>query len=721
MIAPWSEVLARYVANRDVYACLNALVAGAVHDSGAIAGSLLAPGVGIASAGHSVASLASDPPPPDCVVVLVGEGGARLVLEAPTDLARSEAWALAAAAALGLEDRLEEGRSARFTAENAGFELRWLYAVARYVPSLVVVATPERRIWWVNPAVERAWGKSLAELQGTPSNHLWPDPVNPEIVEQMRERAFRDGWARAELAVATSLHPWRWLDVQLVVVRGPTGAVESLLTIADDVTARREAVHDLGEAYRIAGLGGWRYHIGNGDVTLTDAARRLMKVARGTTPSLEQFRARIGDALPSAATLAAIQEGRPFEFQIPWRHDDGARSTFLVRGEAYGPPHQPIEVHGTLIDVTATLAAADERERLQRELELAQRRESVGLLAGGVAHDFNNHLTAILAETALAEGDPAAAPDALRRVESTVRRLRELTSELLALSGRGELRVELFDPDVVVHDTVTLARTTVREKAEITVALDAGTQTVRGDPTQLRQLVLQVVMNAAESVARGGLVHVGTRAVADAWVMRVTDDGPGIPARLRARVFEPFFTTKTGSRGLGLSTAQSIATRLGGTLSLMEGDATTFELRLPTVAAPVQREAERRTAPSRRRVLVIDDDALVRRGMSRLLARLGHDAVEAVDGRTGLDTYDAAPGTWDLVIVDGSMPGLHGLEVLTALRQREPALPVILASGYLHAHDEADTTPGPNAWLPKPFSLSELKEAIQRACGDVGP
>lgn len=706
------EILAQFVVDRDLERALADVVRGAVAATGAVSGLLMLPGHGRHVGGAPRVDLASEPLPTGAIPLSVSPGGGRLILHLPADVRAAEPWREAAAALGRFASPLPVPPSEQ--------ERRWLLEVARSNDAMVVASAPDRRILWANPAFEAAVGKPLRDLIGQRSTDLWPASTVPGVAEALRDRGLTHGWARGEVAVNWPGKAVRWLDVQLAALRGPDGEIETLLSIAQDITARREALHDLDEAYRIARVGAWRFRLATREIVVSETARRMLQLGPDEPVTLALAVERIGDGLKHIEKVIpdALRAGRDFELQVPWNHPDGRRSVFLVRGEELRLGDHVVDVQGILIDVSDAITAAEEREQLQRELELAQRRESVGLLAGGVAHDFNNHLTAILAETALADGSRDEAPEALRRIEATARRLRELTAELLALSGRGELRLEEFCPDVALEETVVLARTTVRKRAELVCLPGKTTRGVRGDPTQFRQLVLQLLLNAGDAAVRQ--VSARSYTDGDTWVLEITDDGPGVPNELRTRVFEPFFTTKPGARGLGLSTAQAIALRLGGTLTLVEDGrpGATFALRLPYLKRPADPpEVSRAPTPGRRRVLVIDDDALVRRGMTRLLARLGHESVEASDGPAGLAAFDRDATSWDLVIVDGSMPGMHGLEVIAELRRRPIQVPIILASGYLPTPDPTDVGDGPSAWLPKPFLLSELRDAITRACG----
>ncbi len=391
----------------------------------------------------------------------------------------------------------------------------------------------------------------------------------------------------------------------------------------------------------------------------------------------------------------------------------------------------------------------EEQQRLELKLQEAQRMESLGLLAGGVAHDFNNLLGAIRTNVSLALADLA--PDSpiresLDDVQVAVQRAAELSNQMLAYSGRGRFVVQPVDLSEVVSEMARLASSTVPKKCAVTLELGRGLPAVEADLAQLRQVVLNLLTNAAEAVGdQPGLVLVRTFArhcteselsrgplgaelpAGEYLVLEVVDDGCGMTPEVQARIFDPFFSTKFTGRGLGLAAVLGILKGHRGAIEIdsTPGKGTTFRVLFPASARPAQplpapgRGGEAR---ARGRVLLVDDEALLLRGTQRYLARMGLEVETAEDGQAGVTAFRASlePSgrAFDAVVVDLSMPGMDGFEVIRELRRLRPSTPVVLTSGYtstdLAAQMSALGLAPPTAFLQKPYDTQLLMDELQR-------
>jgi CheY-like chemotaxis protein len=250
---------------------------------------------------------------------------------------------------------------------------------------------------------------------------------------------------------------------------------------------------------------------------------------------------------------------------------------------------------------------------------------------------------------------------------------------------------------------------------------------VEADPSQLSQVLLNLITNAAEAIGDGtGTVTIAVGAEPTGRVrLSVSDTGPGIPDAVRERMFDPFFSTKGQGRGLGLSAVRGIVQGLGGQLDLdsAPGRGTRFDIWLPAAAAPAPVAAAPRLSPVSAlagTVLVVDDEAAIRTVVRRTLARRGCLVLEAADGPEGVTAFRANADTLSLVVLDLTMPGMSGAEVLAAIRATHPTLPVIIASGY----DMEDAMPGiardPHLRvLQKPFTTQALERAATDAMADA--
>ena len=376
---------------------------------------------------------------------------------------------------------------------------------------------------------------------------------------------------------------------------------------------------------------------------------------------------------------------------------------------------------GTCVDMTA-------QYMLERRMVDAQRAESLGVLAGGLAHDFNNLLVAILGNTDLALRElPARAPGRapLENIRQAGLRAAELTDQLLAYAGHRGVASTRVSPSPVVDELLRITAPTMPINIGIRVDI-AGDLVLRGDASQIRQVLLNLMNNARDALgARGGTIaitgralrHDGashpddviTAAAGDYVELEIADDGPGMSGETRRRIFEPFFTTKPTGHGLGLAAVAGIVRAHAGGLRLVTapGEGARFQVQWPSTFTPAELSAVPPPATGHT-VLVIDDEDMVRDVVARMIEDLGYAAITATDGPAGLAIVESLP--IDAVLVDLSMPRMGGAEVVDALRERRPELPIVLCSGF----DRDGRSIQADAYLPKPFRIDALDQTLSR-------
>jgi len=383
-----------------------------------------------------------------------------------------------------------------------------------------------------------------------------------------------------------------------------------------------------------------------------------------------------------------------------------------------------------------------EQPDLEVKVRHAQKLESVGVLAGGIAHDFNNLLCGILGGVELAmdelEPDHEARVD-LETVQRTARDATELCRQLLAYSGKGRFVVEPLDLSEMIRSIGQLLRVSAGKNVVLRCELDRSVPTVQADASQMRQVVVNLVVNASEAIeGRAGTVTVTTGVMdCDERYLKTTyfddelppgryvfievaDTGKGMSAETKLRLFDPFFSTKFAGRGLGLAAVQGIVRGHRGTIKVYSepGSGSTLKVLLPASDETIPDRASPVTPPGwtgSGLVLMVDDEPSVRAVGKRLLERLGFEVMTAEDGRKALDVFDSCPRRIDLVVLDMTMPNLGGEETFRELRKRSSSVRVVLTSGY----NEQEATSrfagkGLAAFVQKPFQLETVRATLQR-------
>ena len=390
-------------------------------------------------------------------------------------------------------------------------------------------------------------------------------------------------------------------------------------------------------------------------------------------------------------------------------------------------------------------AEAERRAMEVRVLEM-QKLESLGVLAGGIAHDFNNLLVGIMGNAGLAmmETQPGTeVHDRIGQIEIASRRASDLARQMLAYSGKGTFIVAPVDLSALVREMTQLLDVSIGKSVSIRYALADEPVVIEADATQLRQVVMNLVVNASDAIGDGaGTITVATSRVSvdreylagtfvdeglaagDYAVLDVSDTGAGMDAATRSRIFDPFFTTKTSGRGLGLAAVLGIVRAHKGALKVYSeaGHGSTFKLLLPLTRAGVVPDAwaMRPTKPwqGEGTILVVDDEPMVRDVATAILKRAGLTVVTAEDGSEAVEVFAAAPERFALVLVDLTMPGLTGAETLGRIHDIRPDVPVVVMSGY-NEEEASGRFEGRElaGFLEKPFSTGALTSVVQRALG----
>jgi PAS domain S-box-containing protein len=417
-----------------------------------------------------------------------------------------------------------------------------------------------------------------------------------------------------------------------------------------------------------------------------------------------------------AEVLHANETREPFDSEYRLRHREGHYVWVRDQSAIMEEDGEPL-ARGFLLDIT-------EQKKLEEQLRQAQKMDALGQFAGGIAHDFNNLLTGIggYAELAASSTERGTVVSrCLDGIKSASEEATSLTSRLLAFSRRNVPERSLLDLNAIVREAASLLERLVRSDIRVTLALAHPLPAVAADLAQLKQVVLNLALNARDAMPDGGALTIETTVSGENVVLRVRDNGIGMDAATRSRALEPFFTTKPEGEGtgLGLSLVYGVVDGLGGRLSIESaiGLGTIVEIALPAADALPDEPEEVADAPPAalrgERVLVVEDRDVVRDLARDVLEASGFEVVAVPGGREALEIVKAG-APFDLLLTDVVMPEMSGPELAVKLRAQEPQLPVLYMSGYtddvLSAHELSQAG---TAFLRKPFGNAELIRAAR--------
>jgi PAS domain S-box-containing protein len=538
-----------------------------------------------------------------------------------------------------------------------------------------------------------------------------------------------------------------------VVVTGVVRSLESSLRatrIALDELVKSE--ERLGLALRAADDGLWDWHLGEQKLWYSPRWWAMLGYAPDELPNDAALWPRLvhpDDLQRANDLLARAREGREDNYEIEFRlrHKSGHYVPVLSRGYVTRDPSgRAVRVSGMNTDLTERRRAELARDQFERQLQETQKLESLGIMAGGIAHDFNNLLTGVLGNTSLALLEAAPGSELheyLREIREASLRAAEMCRQLLAYSGKGRFVVAPQDLGRLAEESAQLLRLSISKKATIRFELEAGLPLVDVDATQIRQVIMNLVINASDALGdEAGEITVRTsrRSVAlntpmtgpaatrlapgEYVALEVADTGAGMTPETQARIFDPFFTTKSTGRGLGLAAVLGIMRGHHGTIGVQSepGRGTTFRLLFPAVEGkPQPGSADAVPAEQwsgRGRVLVVDDEPSVRKATARILDLLGFEAVQAADGGEAVEIFRRAPASFVLVLLDLAMPILDGVQTAAELRRIRSDLRIVFMSGF-NKQDSVIrfSAEGLTNFVQKPFDIEALRDTLREVLG----
>lgn len=655
---------------------------------------------------------------------------------------------------MGCYEDITEARAAEQALQQSEENYR---ALVEDASELIYVVHESGHVLLANPPAAALLGHTPETIVGRTLEEV----LAPDRAEE-RRRLFARVIEKGKVYTAESHEVYRGADRYYISsvkpMKNKEGRYDRVLAIATDITDRRESERALRESearYRLLADNVtdviWTIDL---DLRITYISPSIMNLLGYSVEELsgrsfkelmnaenfESIRRIVARDVPKgAASAPGPSTFRTVEGKLT--HKDGRKlwtesTTAVVRDEN----GRALGIQGSTRDISKRKQIEEEKVGLEHQLLQAQKMEAVGTLAGGIAHDFNNLLTGVLGYANLLKlgSEPGdSVYEAADVIEKAADRAAQLTRQLLGFARKGKLQDTPIDIHKSVQEVITLLARTLNKNIEIAQRLRARSSLIKGDPTQIQQVILNLAVNARDAMPNGGQLVFHTEIVEfddeSTWrlaglkaaryiVLEVTDTGEGIPLEIQDRVFEPFFTTKEQGKGtgMGLATAYGIVKNHGGMIRLesTEGRGATFKVFLPLI----EEGPEAATAPEtgsglvrgQGTVMVIDDEAVVRNLATTMLEQLGF-AVEAfADPQEAVEYFAVHHDRIALVVIDMIMPRMNGRQCFEALLGIDPNVPAILSSGYGRDNAIQETLDlGRTAFVQKPYRLQTLSDAIR--------
>ena len=615
--------------------------------------------------------------------------------------------------------------------------------------SAIYMLSPDRRLATWNRGIARMLGyEKLEFLQAQAADLYTPDDRAGGLPERELAEAAEKGRVSAERWVVRKDGTWLPVHVTITSVRDAEGQLlgfaNRLRDLSDVKRIEEELLHHqeaLQLGYEAAGLGTWDHDLVTGELRLDQRATSMLGFHPGDPVSHTNWLDAIHpeDQGPTEELRqAAIVDRQPFsaQFRILWPDGTTHWIAAIGRGTYQKESGRPLRMRGILLDVT-------ERKHTEERLQEVVRLEAIGRLAGGIAHDLNNMLVAIMGFSDLLartfDPDDPRLED-VDQINRAATQSANLTQQLLAFARREMIRPREMDLNRLVRYAAGMLRPVVGENIELAVRLSPTLGGIHADPPRVEQIVMNLVLNARDAMPRGGRVEVETSTVelhanSPVWqpeaeapppgryaVLSVHDTGHGMDPETLQHIWEPFFTTKPAGQGtgLGLSVVYGSVKQSGGFVWAESevGRGTTIRVywpEIPVVAehtgeipipAPVQRGTEN--------VLVVEDEPVVRALIVRTVMGFGYRCLEAHDANEALRLLEQEQGQFDLVITDVVMPGMSGGQLGELLAHQYPTLPVLYTSGF--ANNDVirrGLLEASRPFLQKPFTPDDLARKIR--------
>jgi PAS domain S-box-containing protein len=625
------------------------------------------------------------------------------------------------------------------TIESIDFAISIAESVAASVDAAVVIFDWELRIRSANSAFYRAFGTSREDAQGkslySVASRIW----DFSELRRLLRNIVADGTSFQDVEIEQDLPV---LGHRLLLASGRRiDALELIVLALEDITDRVERDLRLAAIVESADDAILSKTLDGKIVSWNLGAEKMYGYSAheviGKAITILEPPDREGE---TAAILERIRRGeRVSHFETKRQRKDGAIvdvSTTIspIRGR-----------NGVITGASVIARDITEVKRSQEAAIARQKLETVGRMAGSMAHDFNNLLSAVLSNVELAQmklSSPSPAEDELQKLRDLAIRGSETVRQLMTYAGQDAETIELVDVPQIVDEMLDLLNVSISKNAALKIELPRDLPLVRANPAQVRQIVMNLVINASEALGQAeGVIrmaasvsHIGEelsdagaepQARGDYLRVEVSDTGWGMTPEVQRRVFEPLFTTKAAGRGLGLAVAKRIVQSWGGAIGFQSapGKGTTFYILLPCIGkSTTHDESGARTGTEEKpwapgAVLVVEDEDLLRIAVSAMLRNMGFSVFAARDGSAAIDLVQEHREDIAVILLDVTLPGMTSEEVLSTVRHTRPTVRVIVTSAYSPEMVKASFPLLPlENFIRKPYTVSDLRELLRRIC-----
>jgi len=664
---------------------------------------------------------------------------------------------------------LEQSESERKRAEEALRESEVKYRlIAENTADVISMLDMNLRFTYVSPAsmrlhgftVEEAMGRTLEQVLTPESMRLGLTVFEEELQLEASGKADPDRMRILELEEYKKDGSIVWVEVSLAFLRDKDRKPVEILMVSRDITKRKRAEEALREErQRLTGIikgtnvGTWEWNVQTGETIFNDRWAEIIGYTQDeiSPVSIETWMkfAHEDDLKASGELLEKHFRGEIdyYEFESRMKHKDGSLVWVLDRGKvtSWTKDGKPLMMMGTHQDITERKQAEEEKAKLEAQNRQLQKAESLGRMAGAIAHHFNNQLGVVIGNLEMAIDD---LPQGVGPVKSLTAAMRaaskaaEMSGLMLTYLGQSFDTHELLDLSETCLQRLPILQAVMPKDMVLETDLPSQGPVISADANQIQQILTNLLTNAWEAVGEeGGSIHLRVKTVSPADIpaayrhpidwqpqdhayafLEVTDTGCGIEDSDIEKLFDPFFSSKFTGRGMGLAVVMGIVKAHGGVITVESepGRGSSFRVFFPVSGEEILRQLDK-AAPVPEiagggTILLVEDEEMVRDIAKSMLTRLGFTVLEAKDGVEAVEVFRQRQEKIRFVLCDLTMPRMNGWETLTALRKLAPDVPVILASGYDKAHVMAgDHSELPQAFLGKPYRLQGLSDAIGQA------